>query len=68
LEDKAKQLIASAKNPGDLKAAAERLGLEAKAEAAYKIATPLGDAGSSVVLDDAIYAMNSGEVSKARQA
>jgi len=65
LEDKAKQLIASAKNPGDLKAAAEKLGLEAKAEATYKIATPLGDAGSSAILDDAIYAMNSGDVSKA---
>jgi len=64
LEDKAKELIANAKTPGDLKAAAEKLGLEAKAEANYKLATPLGDAGSSSVLDDALYAMNTGEVSK----
>jgi peptidyl-prolyl cis-trans isomerase D len=64
VEQKAKELIAGVKNPGDLKAAAERLGLEAKAEAAYKLSTPLGDAGSSVVLDDAIYAMNNGDVSK----
>jgi len=65
LEDKAKELIAAAKNPGDLKAAAEKLGLEAKAEATYKLSTPLGDAGSSAILDEALYAMNSGEVSKA---
>jgi peptidyl-prolyl cis-trans isomerase D len=64
LEDKAKELIANSKNPGDLKAAAEKLGLEAKAEASYKIATPLGEAGSSVVIDDAIYSMNTGDVSK----
>ena len=48
LEEKAKELIANAKTPGDLKAAAEKLGLEAKAEANYKLATPLGDSGSSV--------------------
>ena len=53
------------KSPADLKAAAAKLGLEAKTESAYKIATPLGDAGSSVLLDDALYAMNTGEVSKA---
>src|SRR5436190_11285039 len=51
LEEKAKELIANAKTPGDLKAAAEKLGLEAKAEAKYKLATPLGEAGSSVPLD-----------------
>jgi peptidyl-prolyl cis-trans isomerase D len=64
LEDKAKELIANSKNPGDLKGAAEKLGLEAKAEANYKLTTPLGDAGSSAILDDALYAMNSGDVSK----
>ena len=62
LEDKAKELIANAKTPGDLKAAAEKLGLEAKAEANYKLATPLADIGSSAVLDDPLYASKSGEV------
>jgi peptidyl-prolyl cis-trans isomerase D len=62
LEAKAKEIIASAKTPGDLKAAAERLGLEAKAEAAYKLATPLGEAGSSVLIDDALYGAKAGEV------
>jgi peptidyl-prolyl cis-trans isomerase D len=62
LEDKAKELIAKAKTPGDLKAGAATLGLEAKAEANYKLATPLGDAGSSTLLDDPLYAAKAGEV------
>ena len=64
LEEKAKELIATAKSPGDLKAAAEKLGLEAKAEANYKLATPLGEAGSSVLIDDPLYASKAGEVIK----
>src|SRR6266850_3102309 len=64
LEDKAKELIANAKSPGDLKAAAAKLGLEAKAEANYKVGTPLGEAGSSVLLDDPLYAAKTGEVLK----
>ncbi|MFS8084744.1 MAG: SurA N-terminal domain-containing protein [Acidobacteriota bacterium] len=64
LEEKAKELIAAAKTPGDLKAAAEKLGLEAKAEANYKLATPLGEAGSSVLIDDPLYAAKAGEVLK----
>ena len=63
-EEKAKELIAGAKSPGDLKAGAARLGLEAKAEANYKLATPLGEAGSSVLLDDPLYAAKTGEVLK----
>jgi peptidyl-prolyl cis-trans isomerase D len=62
LEQKAKDLVASARTPGELKAAAEKLGLEAKAEANYKIATPLGEAGSSVLIDDPLYAAKAGEV------
>ena len=53
LEDKAKEIIANAKTPGDLKAAAAKLGFEAKAEANYKLATPLGEAGSSTLIDEA---------------
>jgi len=62
LEDKAKELIASAKAPGDLKAAAAKLGLETKAEANYKLETPLGDSGSSALLDDPIFTSKAGEV------
>jgi peptidyl-prolyl cis-trans isomerase D len=62
LEDKAKELLANAKTPGDLKAAAAKLGLEAKAEANYKLETPLGEAGSSVLLDDPLFTSKAGEV------
>ncbi len=62
LERKAKDLIAGAKAPGDLKAVSERLGLEAKAEANYKLATPLGEAGSSVLVDDPLYKAKAGDV------
>jgi len=64
LEQTARDLIAGAKAPGDLKAGAARLGLEAKAEANYKLATPLGEAGSSTLLDEPLYAAKTGEVLK----
>jgi parvulin-like peptidyl-prolyl isomerase len=54
-EQAAKDIIASAKTPADLKAAAQKYGLEAKAEANYKIGTPLADLGSSTILDDPLY-------------
>ncbi len=62
LEDKAKELIANAKAPGDLKAAAAKLGLETKAEANYKLETPLGDSGSSALLDDPLFTSKAGDV------
>jgi peptidyl-prolyl cis-trans isomerase D len=62
LEAKAKEIIASAKTPGDLKAAAQKAGLEAKSEANYKIGTPLADLGASTILDDPLYASQSGQV------
>ncbi|HEY3102733.1 MAG TPA: SurA N-terminal domain-containing protein [Pyrinomonadaceae bacterium] len=55
LEQTAKDIISSAKTPADLKAAAQKYGLEAKAEANYKIGTPLADLGSSTILDDPLY-------------
>jgi len=64
MEEKAKEIIAAARTPGDLKAAAEKLGLEAKAEANYKLSTPLGEAGSSVLIDDPLYAAKTGDVLK----
>jgi peptidyl-prolyl cis-trans isomerase D len=62
LEDKAKELLANAKAPGDLKAAAAKLGFETKAEANYKLETPLGEAGSSILLDDPLFSAKAGEV------
>src|SRR5689334_14859581 len=63
LEQTAKDIIASAKTTADLKAAAQKYGLEAKAEANYKIGTPLADLGSSTLLDDPLYkSAKAGEV------
>lgn len=62
LEQKAREIVAAAKSPGELKAAAEKAGLEAKAEANYKLSTPLGEAGSSVLIDDPLYAAKAGDV------
>jgi peptidyl-prolyl cis-trans isomerase D len=62
LEQKAKEIVAAAKSPGDLKAAAEKAGLESKAEANYKLSTPLGEAGSSTLMDDPLYAAKAGDV------
>jgi peptidyl-prolyl cis-trans isomerase D len=62
LEQKAKEIAAAAKSPGELKAAAEKAGLEAKAEANYKLATPLGEAGSSSLIDEPLYAAKAGDI------
>lgn len=63
LEQTAKDL-ANTGAAADLKAAAERAGLEAKEQADYKLGDPLGEAGTSPALDDAIYALQAGQVSK----
>ena len=62
LEQTAKDIIASAKTPADLKAAAQKYGLEAKAEANYKIGTALADLGSSTILDQPLDKAKAGEV------
>lgn len=62
LEQTAKDIIANAKTPADLKAAAQKYGLEAKAEANYKIGTALADLGSSTVLDQPLNIAKAGEV------
>ena len=62
LEQTAKDIIASAKTPADLKAAAQKYGLEAKAEANYKVGTALADLGSSTILDQPLDKAKAGEV------
>jgi peptidyl-prolyl cis-trans isomerase D len=63
LEQTAKDIIAGAKTAADLKASAQKYGLEAKAEANYKLGTPLADLGSSTLLDNPLYkSAKAGEV------
>lgn len=64
VEETARNLAASAASASDLKAAAEKLGLEAKEEGAYKLGMQLGDASTSPGADEAIYALKEGELTK----
>jgi len=63
LEQAAREL-AGASGPDALKAAAERLGLKAETEDAYRLGRPLGALGTDESLDAAVYALKPGEVTK----
>lgn len=64
LEQAAKDLAAHTGSASELKAAAEKLGLEAKTDDSYKLGSPLGEAGTSPAADDVIYGLKAGEVAK----
>lgn len=64
LEQKAKEIAASVTDPGGLKVAAEKAGFEVATEEDFKVGSPLGKAGASPALDEAIYALKTGEVAK----
>lgn len=64
LEGVARELANGAGGAGGLKAAAEKLGLTAETLPSYKVGTPIGEAGTSLAADEAIFALKEGEVSK----
>jgi peptidyl-prolyl cis-trans isomerase D len=64
LEQKAKDIAASGGSVADLKSASEKNGFEVATEPGYKLGSPLGKAGTSPALDEAIYALKSGEITK----
>ena len=64
LEQVAKQIAGSANAAGDINGAAQKAGLESDTEEGYKLGGALADAGTSPALDDAIFALKSGEVAK----
>jgi peptidyl-prolyl cis-trans isomerase D len=64
LEQKAREIASSASSVADLKIAAEKNGFEVATEADYKLGAALGKAGTSPSLDEAIYALKNGEVSR----
>lgn len=64
VDQKARELAASVNSAAELKAAAEKAGLEASTEEAYKPGTPLGKAGTSPALDEALSSLKDGEVTK----
>lgn len=64
LEQKAKDIAASIASPDALKAEGDKQGFDSGREESFKLGSSLGKAGISAQLDDLIYNMKSGEVSK----
>lgn len=64
LEQKAKELAASINSAADVQTAGEKAGFEVASDLGYKLGSPLGKAGTSPALDDAVYALKTGEVTK----
>jgi peptidyl-prolyl cis-trans isomerase D len=64
LEETARTLASSVNGAGDLKAAAEKLGLEAKTQTGFGLSLPLGEVDTNAAAQEAIYALKEGEVTK----
>ena len=65
LEQTAKDLAAAGGGVDALKAAAEKAGLKAEDEEAFKLGRPLGTAGADPALDAAVYQLKTGEATRA---
>jgi len=63
LAQTARDIASSVKSPADIKAAAEK-GFEIETEGAFKPGGTLGKAGASPALDEVVYSLKTGEVSK----
>ena len=64
LDQKAKDLVASLSSPEAVKTAGEKDGFDSGYEEGFKLSSTLGKAGTSTAVDDAIYNLKEGEVSK----
>jgi hypothetical protein len=64
LEQTARDIAGAANAPGDLKAAAEKYGLEVKTIEKYKKGQPLETAGTNPALDEALFNLKEGELTK----
>ena len=64
LDQKAKELVASLSSPEAVKTAGEKDGFDSGYEEGFKLSSTLGKAGTSTAIDDAIYNLKEGEVSK----
>ena len=64
LEETARNLANTVTGAGDLKAAAEKLGLEARTQDTYAISLPLGEMDMNTAAQEAIFALKEGEVTK----
>jgi parvulin-like peptidyl-prolyl isomerase len=64
LEQKAKDLVAGVSGPDAIKATGEKEGFDAGLEEGFKLNSTLGKAGTSTALDELIYGLKEGEISK----
>src|SRR5205085_1315530 len=64
LEQTARDIANAANKPDELKAAAEKYGLEVKTMEKYRLGQPLEQAGTSPVAGEAIYNLKEGEITK----
>jgi peptidyl-prolyl cis-trans isomerase D len=64
LEQKAKDLAASLSGADAIKAAGEKEGFDSGLEESFKLGSSLGKAGISKALDDLVYSLKPGELSK----
>ena len=64
LEQKARELAGTINNPGEIKAAGEKNGFEIATEEDFKLGATLGKAGTSPALDEGIFALKEGSVTK----
>ena len=64
LEQKAREFASSVNSAADLKASAEKAGFDVATDDGYKLGSALKDAGTSPALDEALYALKDGDVTK----
>jgi peptidyl-prolyl cis-trans isomerase D len=64
LDQKVREIASSANSAADLKAAAEKAGLATSTEEHYSQGKPLGSLAASSALDEAVYALKQGDVTK----
>lgn len=64
LEQKAKDLASSLSSPADVQAAGEKAGFKVATDSGFKLGSALGEEGTSPVLDEVIYALKTGELTK----
>ncbi len=64
LDQKTSEISSSLTNPAEIRSAGEKTGFDVATEEGYKLGSTLGKAGTSPALDEAIYALKTGGVTK----
>jgi peptidyl-prolyl cis-trans isomerase D len=64
LEQKANELASSINSAAEVQTAGEKAGFEVGTDGGYKLGSAMGKAGTSPALDEAVYALKTGELTK----